>query len=29
MLPLSLIDFATVHRGEAPRDAFRRSVLMA
>lgn len=29
MLPLSLIDFATVYSGETPRDSFRRSVDMA
>ncbi|MGO1912166.1 MAG: LLM class flavin-dependent oxidoreductase [Corynebacterium sp.] len=28
-VPLSLIDFATVHDGETSRDAFRRSVEMA
>ena len=29
MLPLSLIDFATVYQGETPRESFIRSVAMA
>ena len=29
MLPLSLIDFATVYEGETPADSYRRSVEMA
>ena len=29
MLPLSLIDFATVYSGERPADSYRRSVRLA